>query len=118
MIRFRLSELLLDRAFKENRRIELGEVAEATGIHRTTLSKIVNRRGYNATTHNLDRLCAYFGCTLADLAVYVADADLDTPVDKAVDGPKQRTDARTRSGSTKSGPTAKKGMTKPPDEDS
>lgn len=114
MIRFRLSELLLDRAFREGRRIELGEVAEATGIHRTTLSKIVNRRGYNATTHNLDRLCAYFACPLADLAVYVADADLDTPVDKAAEGSKRRTGAGTRSGSTK--PAAKKSSVKPPHE--
>ena len=117
MIRFRLSELLLDRAFREGRRIELGEVAEATGIHRTTLSKIVNRRGYNATTHNLDRLCAYFACSLADLAVYVADADLDTPIDTAAETSKRRMGAGTRSGSTKTKPAMKKGAAKP-DEDS
>ena len=71
MIRFRLRERLADLEFREGRRITLGEVAEETGITRTTLSRIANNRGYNTTTDNLDALCAYFGCQVGDIAEYV-----------------------------------------------
>ena len=71
MIRFRLKELLAEKGFQENRRVTLDEVSKATGIHRTTLSKIANQRGYNTTTEILDKLCAYFGAELQDVAQYV-----------------------------------------------
>ena len=87
-IRFRLSELLADRAFKEGRRIEWQEVAEGAGIHRTTLSRMLNVRGYNASVSNLDSLCRYFGCQVGELAEYVPDADLDAPPQKSFRGPK------------------------------
>ncbi len=67
MIRYRLKELLADKAFRERRQITLGEVAEATGIHRTTLSKIANVVGYNTVTDNIDHLCTYFDCEIGDL---------------------------------------------------
>ena len=88
VIRFRLSELLADRAFKEGRRIEWQEVAEGAGIHRTTLSRMLNVRGYNASVSNLDSLCRFFNCTVGDLAEYVPDADLDAPAQKSFRGPK------------------------------
>ncbi|MGQ0696671.1 MAG: helix-turn-helix domain-containing protein [Panacagrimonas sp.] len=65
MIRFRLKELIADREFKEGRIITLAEIALETGIHRATLSKIANARGYNSGTDNIDRLCAYFGCAVS-----------------------------------------------------
>ncbi len=55
MIRFRLKELMADKGFEENRRVTLDEVAKATGVHRTTLSKIANQKGYNTTTDILDK---------------------------------------------------------------
>jgi len=36
MIRFRLREMIIDKEFKEGRRIALDEIARETGIHRTT----------------------------------------------------------------------------------
>ncbi len=68
MIRFFLKERISDREFLEERRITLEEIARETGIHRTTLSKIVNKKGYNCTIDNLDRLCDYFGCRIEELA--------------------------------------------------
>jgi putative transcriptional regulator len=88
VIRFRLNELLSDRSFKEGRRIEWQEVAEASGIHRTTLSRMLHVRGYNASVSNLDSLCRYFGCQLGELATYVPDAELDAPVQKSYRGPR------------------------------
>lgn len=75
MIRFLLKELISERAFQTGRRVTLDEIAKATGIHRTTLSKIANVRGYNTTTDNLDSLCEFFGCSLEDMAVRVTKAD-------------------------------------------
>lgn len=73
MIRFRLKELIAEKGFQENRRVTLDEVAQRTGVHRTTLSKIANQRGYNTTTDILDKLCEYFGVPLESVAQYIDD---------------------------------------------
>ena len=75
MIRFRLTELIADKAFKERRVVPLTEVAEATGIHRATLSKVANQPGANIGTDIIDKLCRYFGCQPGDLLVYVDDSN-------------------------------------------
>ena len=74
MIRFKLQERLADLCFRQQRRITLDEVAERTGIHRTTLSRLNRPIGANVTSDNLDRLCNYFGCTLHELVEYVPSA--------------------------------------------
>lgn len=71
MLRFKIKELIGKKEFAEGRRITIGEVAEAASIHRMTLSKLINQRGYNTGTENLDRLCAYFACSIGDLVEYV-----------------------------------------------
>jgi len=88
MIRFRLAELLADKSFKAGRRIEWQEVAEEAGIHRTTISRMLNTRGYNSSMSNLDALCRYFDCQLGELAVYVPDTELDTTVERSFRGPR------------------------------
>lgn len=71
MIRFRLAELMERRRFETGRRLTIGEVAEATGLNRMTLSKILNHRGYSTGTDTVDRLCAYFDCRVEDVMEYV-----------------------------------------------
>ncbi|MCE9657674.1 MAG: helix-turn-helix transcriptional regulator [Burkholderiales bacterium] len=73
MIRFRLAEQMEKRQFLESRRITVQEVAEATGVNRMTLSKILNHKGYSTGTDILDRLCVYFGCRIEDLVEHVPD---------------------------------------------
>lgn len=73
MIRFRLTELTADKAFKERRVVPLSEIAQATGIHRATLSKIANQPGANVGTEIVDKLCRYFGCQPGELMTYVED---------------------------------------------
>lgn len=73
MIRFKLAEQLEKKQFRDSRRITIQEVSEATGINRSTLSKILNLKGYSTGTDVLDKLCAYFGCRIEDLAEHVAD---------------------------------------------
>lgn len=73
MIRFRLTELVADKAFQERRVVSLTEIAEATGIHRATLSKMANQPGANIGSDIIDKLCKYFECQTGDLLVYVPD---------------------------------------------
>jgi putative transcriptional regulator len=73
MIRFKLAEQIEKKQFSESRRITVQEVAEATGVNRMTLSKILNHKGYSTGTDILDRLCAYFGCRIEELIEHVSD---------------------------------------------
>jgi putative transcriptional regulator len=75
MIRFKLKELLAEKSFQEGRRVTLEEVSKETDIHRTTLSRISNVKGYNVTTDILDKLCAFFDVQVSDVAVYIKDTD-------------------------------------------
>ena len=75
MIRFRLKELIADKEFRDGRRVTLEEVSRETGIHRTTLSKIANQKGYVTNTDVLDRLCVFFGVNTNDVAEHISSAD-------------------------------------------
>ena len=79
MLRFKIKELIGKKEFEEGRRVTISEIANATGIHRMTLSKMINQRGYNTGTDNLDRLCKYFDCQIQDLVEYVPDGGLSSP---------------------------------------
>lgn len=76
MIRFRLREMIVDREFKEGRRISLEEIARVVGIQRSTLSRISGQRGYNTTTDNIDKLCRFFNCNVDKLMEYVPDEEV------------------------------------------
>ena len=71
MIRFRLAELIADKSFRERRVISMSEVAEGSGVHRATLSKMANQPGTNIGTDIIDKLCRYFGCETGEILVYV-----------------------------------------------
>lgn len=73
MIRFRLAEQIERKQFRESRRITMQELTDATGINRSTLSKILNLKGYSTGTDILDRLCGYFDCRIEDLIERVSD---------------------------------------------
>lgn len=73
MLRYKLKERIADKEFAERRRITVQEVAEATGITRNTLSKMLNQHGVSVRTDNLDRLCAYFDCPIEALVEYIRD---------------------------------------------
>jgi putative transcriptional regulator len=73
MLRFKLKELLAEKEFREGRVVTLVEVAQATGVHRMTLSKLANHRGYNPTADVLDRLCTYFKCRIEALVEHIPE---------------------------------------------
>jgi len=73
MIRYKLKECMSKKQFKDDKRITMIVVAEATGIHRTTLSKIANIKQYKTSTDVLDRLCEYFDIEIGDLIEHVKE---------------------------------------------
>jgi putative transcriptional regulator len=76
MIRFKLKETLAEKAFRDGKRINLDELSEATGVNKSTLSRISSVRGYNTTTENIDKLCRFFGCSVDKLIEYVPDEEV------------------------------------------
>ncbi len=73
MLRFKIKEMIAKKEFEEGRRITIAEVAEGASIHRVTLSKMINRRGFSTSTDHIDGLCRYFGCRVEELVEYVPD---------------------------------------------
>lgn len=75
MLRFKIKEMIARKEFDKGRRITIAEVAKAAGIHRMTLSKLINQKGYNAGTDTLDRLCGYFQCKIEELVEHIPDPE-------------------------------------------
>ncbi len=72
MIRFKLKECIAEKEFRERRRVTLLEIAEATGIGRITLSRMLNH-GSHVRSDTLDRLCRFFGCRIEELVEHIPD---------------------------------------------
>jgi len=70
MIKIKLKQLLADKAFQGDR-ITLIELAEQTGISRSTLNRIANIPGYSTTTEHLDKICKILRCEIEDLIEYI-----------------------------------------------
>lgn len=77
MIRFHLRRQISDWEFKNGRRLTIAELEKGSTVTRPTLSRIINQRGYNTTTDNLGKLCAFFDCRIEDLVEFVADKNGD-----------------------------------------
>jgi putative transcriptional regulator len=73
MIQLQIKELIATKTAQWGRRITLLEVANATGISRMTLNRMMRQQGYNTVTDHLDKLCAYFQCDLNELVRYTPD---------------------------------------------
>ena len=79
MIRFRLRELMAEKGFREKRLITMGEIATATGLNRSTITKVANTADYNCTSDVIDKLCFYFDCEISDLMVHIKTQDENPP---------------------------------------
>ncbi|WP_448673979.1 helix-turn-helix domain-containing protein [Pseudoxanthomonas mexicana] len=80
MLRYKLKELTAEKEFRERRRVTVQEIAEATGITRNTLSKMLNQHGASVRSENLDRLCGFFSCRIEDLVEYIPDESRSSAV--------------------------------------
>ena len=70
MIYIQIKEVMRAKMVAWGRKITLSELAEATGISRMTLSRMINNQGYSTVTSHLDKLCEFFGCELHELIKY------------------------------------------------
>jgi len=75
MLRFKIKEILSKKEFEKGRRITIAEVAEGAGIHRVTLSRMINKKGLSTSTEHLDKLCRYFNCKIEDIVEYISDEE-------------------------------------------
>lgn len=71
MIRYHLRRCMDDYEFKNDTTLTIIQLAEATGIHRATLSKMLHERGSNLTTDVIDRLCTFFDVPVQQLMEHV-----------------------------------------------
>lgn len=70
MIYIEIKEMMKAKAVAWGRKITLNELANATGISRMTLSRMINNKGYSTVTSHLDKLCQFFECELHELIKY------------------------------------------------
>ncbi len=75
MIKYNLKALIADKEFNENIKITYEIISNATGISKTTLSKIASKRGYKTNSENIEKLCQFFECTPDQLMTIVPDLD-------------------------------------------
>lgn len=71
MIRYHLRRCMDDYSFKNGNTLTIMQLAESTGIHRATLSKMLNDRHCNITTDVIDRLCEFFGVPVHQLMEHI-----------------------------------------------
>lgn len=67
MIYVELKSVILKKQLAWGRTITITEIADASGISRMTLHRMLKDRAYNASTDHLDKLCAYLQCDLYEL---------------------------------------------------
>jgi len=73
MIIINLQALIFAKQVEWKRHITLKEVADATGISRMTLHRMVKNPTYNACTEHLGKLCTYFSCDISALIRWQPD---------------------------------------------
>lgn len=70
MIQFRLKELMARKERLEQRRITYAIITAATGISPSTLSRMANNSLDMVGLSVVDRLCAFFPCSVGELIIH------------------------------------------------
>ncbi len=70
MITLNIKAVMTARSVQWGRRVTLTEVANATGISRMTLTRMMRQTEYSTGIHQLDKLCQFFQCELTELVSY------------------------------------------------
>jgi len=69
MIRCHLSRLMGEK------RVRISDIARTTGISRNMLSKLYYDRAKRIELNDLEKLCRFFDCQVADLLEFVARSE-------------------------------------------
>jgi DNA-binding Xre family transcriptional regulator len=70
MIEVRLRETMEAYRRRTGERMTYHNLAEKTGLARSTIESVAARKGYNASLATIDRLCWALGCQPGELLVY------------------------------------------------
>lgn len=73
MIKCQLIQLLSHRQLREKRKISYREIARATGLPPSTISRMARDEVTRFDAETLSALCAYFECELGELLIYQQD---------------------------------------------
>lgn len=71
MIKCHLSRLMGER------KVRVADVARETGLHRNTITLLYDETAARVDIEAIDKLCAYFGVTVAELFEYTPDQPKD-----------------------------------------
>lgn len=70
MIKSRLKILIAHRAIETGRKITYDSLAQDVNISRNTIGKIAENKTDRIDFLTLEKLCAYFNCTVGDILIY------------------------------------------------
>ena len=73
MIYVELKSVILKKQLAWGRTITITEIADASGISRMTLHRMLKDQTYNASTDHLNKLCAFLQCDLDELIRWESD---------------------------------------------
>ena len=73
MLVFKVKEQVAKKERELGRTMTMEEIADAVGVSRITMAKIAGPLYCSTNTDNIDRLCNYFGCDIADIVEYRPD---------------------------------------------
>ncbi len=73
MIYVELKSVILKKQLAWGRTITITEIADASGISRMTLHRMLKDQTYNASTDHLNKLCAFLQCDLYELIRWESD---------------------------------------------
>ncbi len=75
MIQLQIKDLIASRSIQWGRKVTINEIAQATGISRMTLNRMMRFEAYSTVTYHLDKLCTYFQCDLNELVRYTPNTN-------------------------------------------
>ena len=67
LINVRLREMMEAHRLRTGERLTYGQLAERTGVSKSTLESLAARPGYNASLSVIERICRALGCAPGDL---------------------------------------------------
>jgi|GEM_PF-1196259 Predicted transcriptional regulator len=73
MIRSRLKRLRLEKEEREGRKLTYRVISHETGLSPGVINRVIHSDFAQISTDTIDRLCAYFQCTVGELLEYVPD---------------------------------------------
>jgi putative transcriptional regulator len=73
MIKSRLKLLIAQREINTGQRISYQSLGLEVGLSKNTLARLAETKTDRVEFTTLDKLCAYFNCTIGDLLEYVPD---------------------------------------------